>query len=611
MRQRLSAGKGGAAGVMGLVAAAAFGVAATLAPSGAIADGRVGMLELSGTPSGQPSPFAWLFGSGEPTLREYVQTIHRAANDPDLGTIVIRAKDAALTSAQIHEIGAALNKAREQGKRVVYFAENYSGADLLMGAYADHRLIQSGGGVFFPGLLMEEMYLADMLEWAGLKAQLVQVGDYKGANEMMTRSAPSRAWEDSITTLLDGMYSVLTTTLADGYRFDPGALEHAMGEVWFADGATAVNVGFLNAEVDLPELTEHLEGVLGGSFEWSDLDVGAGGPNIDTSNPFAMLQMLSRTPSHTPRRDTIAIVHVEGTIVDGDSSPASMFGGATAGSRTLRNALETVLEEDRIKGVVVRIDSPGGSAIASEVIWQGLQRVKSEKPVWISVGDMAASGGYYIAVGGDKIYANPSSIVGSIGVVGGKVAMGELYDKLRINVVTRSRGPMAEMFASAKPWDDRQLAVIRDKMAETYNLFASRVEAGRPGIDLSKTAEGRLFVGAQAVELRMIDAVGGLEDAITGLAGELGLSRYDVMHYPGPKSFDDFLKELTRGFGVRTPLDVRAAAGTTAGREMIASTLQEVLGEARWRQVRDAFNGVMLLRAEPVLLVTPRAIIVR
>ncbi|TVQ60634.1 MAG: signal peptide peptidase SppA [Phycisphaerales bacterium] len=571
---------------------------------------KVAMLEISGTPTGQPSPFNWLFGDAEPTLRDYVQSVRTAAGDASLDAIVVRLKDATLTTAQIHEIGAALNHAREHGKRVVLFAENYGGAELLLGAHADQRLIQSGGGVFFPGVLMEEMYLADMLEWAGVKAQLVQVGDYKGANETMTRTAPSKAWDDNITNLLDGIYGNLTTTLGRGMGMSSGEVEDALGKIWFADGATGVEAGVIDAEVDLAVLTDwlgsHMDAV---EIAWTDLEVGSGGSSIDTSNPFAIFQMLSRTPSHTPKRETIAIVHVEGAIMDGDSSAGSLFGGATAGSRTLRNALETVLAEDQIKGVIVRIDSPGGSAIASEVIWQGLERVKSEKPVWVSIGDMAASGGYYIAVGGDKIYANPSSIVGSIGVVGGKYAVGDLYDKLKINVVTRSRGPMAEMFASNQPWDERQQALIREKMAETYDLFASRVRSGRPSIDLDKTAEGRLFVGTQAVELGMVDAIGGLEETITDLAGELGLARYDVMHYPGPKSFDDFMKQLTRGFGV-------SAGGVQLGQgtgplDVVGAALRDTLGERRWSQVRDALNGALLLRDEPVILISPRALIFR
>src|SRR5690606_7120002 len=135
--------------------------------------------------------------------------------------------------------------------------------------------------------------------------------------------------------------------------------------------------------------------------------------------------------------------------------------------------------DDLIKGVIIRINSPGGSATASEVIWRGVQRVAAKKPVWVSVGSMAASGGYYIAVAGDKIYVTPSGIVGSIGVVGGKISMGGLYDLLHVNVVERARGPRADLFSSSQPWTDQQRAFVRDKMAETYDLFTRRVAQGR------------------------------------------------------------------------------------------------------------------------------------
>jgi protease-4 len=279
-----------------------------------------------------------------------------------------------------------------------------------------------------------------------------------------------------------------------------------------------------------------------------------------------------------------------------------VFGGGTqTGSRTVRNAIEGIIKEDDIEGVIIRINSPGGSAIASEVMWQGIERLREHKPVWVSVGNMAASGGYYVLSGGDKVYVNPSSVVGSIGVVGGKYALGDVYDKLKINVVERSRGPVSGLMSSSSPWNERQVGLIREEMTEVYDLFTSRVEAGRRGIDLDQTAEGRLFLGERAIELKMADEIGGIDDAINDLADELDLVDYDVVHYPEPPSFDQVLREMLGGF-MKAP---------SASINPIEATLRSVLGDDRYAAIVDQLNAMMLLRDEKVLLVSPHVFIVR
>ncbi len=583
-------------------------VAGLLSPVVLAAD-PVGLawLELSGTPTEQPGPFAWLGLDESETLRSLVERIDEVAYHDDVPGLVVRIKDAALGVTQIQELGQAIERLREAGKKVHLFAENYGTGELLLGSYADEVLIQSGGAVSLPGLYMEEMFLRDTMEWVGLRPDFVQVGAYKGAEEMFMNAAPSPAWEKNISSLLDGMYGNMRSMLMVGYGFDETELDRAMEQAWWATDQQAIELGLIDGAVDLPLLYDHLGEQYDGQIEVAvDLNEATTEVAFDTSNPFAILSLLSKKPTHKATSPTIAILHIDGAIIDGDSTPGGFMGGAQVGSRTIRNAIEDILEQDMIKGVVVRIDSPGGSAIASEVIWQGLQRLKEDKPVWVSVGSMAASGGYYIAVGGSKIYANSSSIVGSIGVVGGKIAMGGLYDKLHINVVERTRGPMASIESSTTPWSEAQRALVRERMTETYDQFVGHVKEGRPGIDISKTAEGRLFVGTDAIDLKMVDAIGGLDDAIYELADEVGLDDFEVMDFPGPKSFSEMIEEMFGGF-VQAP-------GVMLGRAQlntVATTLREVLGPQRFEMVRDAINAGMQLRHEPVLLTMPRVIMVR
>ncbi len=563
----------------------------------------IAVLELSGTPAEMDAGFTWL-GEGADTLLGLVNTIDTLAYDDEFSGILIRLKDSAMGTTQIEELGQAIERFKSEGKSVHLFAEGYNTPDLLLGSFADEVILQSGGFVSFPGLHMEEMFLADTLSWIGVKAQLVQVGAYKGANEQMTRSAPSPEWDENISGLLDSMYSNIRTMVKDGRDLNDRQLDQAMEIAWTADGDDAIEAGLIDFVVDLPDLNDHLEDFYDADVSWVKDPYAVNSPQMDFTNPLSFLSMLGEDTALHIDHPTIAVLHINGTIIDGDSSSGGMFGGGqSVGSRTIRNSIEAILKEDLIEGVIVRIDSPGGSAIASEVMWQGIERLKTEKPVWVSVGGMAASGGYYVLAAGDKVFVNPSSVVGSIGVVGGKYAMGELYEKAQIRIVERSRGPMGGLFSASKPWDASQLKVIREQMTETYDLFTSRVTQGRDGIVLSETAEGRLFLGSDAVKLHMADEIGGLDDAINELAAEREMGDFDVVHYPQPPSFEESIGNMLGGF--------LQAPGMSVGNAQLEMTLRSLLGDRRYESVVETLNGLALLRDESVLLISPKALIIR
>jgi protease IV len=576
----------------------------------AVAADTVALLEIDGALHEQPSPLAWLSGNeGHVTLSDVVGAIRKVAAGDGYAGLVIRLKDAALTTTQTQEIGAAIREARKAGKKVHVFSESFGTPDLLLASYADEVLGMTGGPVMMMGMHAEEMFLADTLAWAGLKAEFVQVGDYKGANEMMVNTKPSKAWDQNINQLMDSLYANLRGTLKSNRKMDDAKLDAAMSSLWLADSDDAIKAGLVDGPLDYPELLAHLDKTYGREMQVDDEILGGEAVSMDMANPFAMLAKLSQKPDTTPKGPTIAVLHIDGAIVDGDSTSGGFMGGeGTVGSRTIRRMIEDLIEEDLIKGVVVRINSPGGSATASEVIYQGLKKLSAKKLVWVSVGSMAASGGYYSAVGGSKIYVNPSSIVGSIGVVGGRISMDGLYKMLKVNVVDRSRGPRAEMFRSTSPWSAEEIATVKGKMTETYEQFTARVSAGRPGIDLSKTAEGRLFTGDKAVELKMADAIGGLDEAVRDLAKEVGVEDPDVMHYPGPKSIPEMIEEM---FGQYAAMP-GAAGGALAGSSLsgIDAAGRELFGDA-WVQVRQGMRATLQLRKEPVILMTPSVLMVK
>ncbi len=589
--------------------ALAFSLATT---SVATAEATVGWIEIKGGLAEKPDQFAWLTGSSKPTLSDVVTAINTAAERDDLDGLVLRLREPAFTTTHIEELGQAMLEFREAGKQIHVFTEIYGPGELILGSYADEVIIQTGGAVSFPGIHVEEMFLADTLAWLGVKMDFVQIGAYKGASEQLGNNAPSKAWDENISQLLDSLYGAMCDHITEGRDISQQELTDAMKTLWYASGADAIEAGLIDLEIDRLDLTAHLEDVYRGDVSYdTDLVTEGDGLGIDAmSNPFAMLQILTQQPDHKPKRSTIAVLDIDGAIIDGDSKPGGLFGGdGSVGSLTIREALKKIEDESLIKGVVVRIDSPGGSAIASDSIWMGLRRVAEKKPVWISVGSMAASGGYYIAVAGERIYVNPSSIVGSIGVVGGKPVLGGAYDKLKINVVPRDRGPAASLMSTLEPWTAQQHDLVRERMTETYDVFVDRVRAGRSGIDIDKTAEGRLFAGDKAIDLDMADEIGGLDVAIRDLAAEINLSegRYDVMHYPGPKSIDELLSDLLGGFSASAPGVESQGGGLLMGAAL--DTLRQLVGERSWSSLSTSLEAMWQLRREPVLLTSPRVLL--
>ena len=598
----------------GLSAVSLSALAGTAAAAG---DTKLAMIELDGGLAEQPGPLAWLLGPGKKhTLADVVNTLHECAHDDSVKGVVIRLKDIHLGATQTEELGSAIKAVRAAGKKVHVFSESFDNSDLELGSYADEILLQPGGPVSLTGIYGEEMFLADTLAWLGLKAEMVQIGDYKGADEQMMNNKPSPAWDQNINQLLDSLYAHRRDKIKSGRKLDDTKLDAAMKDLWMADGPAAEKAGILDAEVDYPDLLEHLDKVYGTEVTITDDLLSDDKPKLDISNPFAILGKLMQKPDTHAGKPSIAVLHIEGVIVDGDSSSGGIMGGeGSTGSRTIKQAIEDILEEDNIKGVIVRINSPGGSAVASEMIWQGIKKLEKSKPVWVSVGNMAASGGYYCAVSGQKIYANPTSILGSIGVVGGKIDMTGLLSMLKVNVVPRSRGPMPSLFRTAGPWTPEEFAMVKHKMTETYNLFTKRVTAGRPGIELGKTAEGRLFTGDKALGLKMADKIGGFHDCLTDLATELKLGDdYGVMSYPGPKSIPEMLEDT---FGVAAPnlnFGTHAASPNwraATGLAELAAMAREIVGPQAWPQVEQAIDSALQLRKEPVLLVAPSVLIVR
>lgn len=310
-----------------------------------------------------------------------------------------------------------------------------------------------------------------------------------------------------------------------------------------------------------------------------------------------LLATLNRKPAPATR-PAVAVVYAEGTIQDG-SGGTSLLGEEVIGSDSMRKTMRMASRDPNVKAIVLRIDSPGGSALASEVIWQAIRRVSKEtgKPIIVSIGSMAASGGYYLASAGDYIFADKSAIIGSIGVVGGKFVFKDLYEKIGLTNEPFTQGRNADLFSSSSPFNDRQRRMIRTWMQQTYDQFTQRVMTTRQGKikDIDKVARGRIFLATQARELGMIDEFGGTTDAIAYAAKKAGLDegKYDIQMLPAPKSI---LEMLTGDDEAATPIRPQMSL-TNPALLALPAPMRKMLGQQ--------YQMMQLMEKRPVVLMTP------
>ncbi|MBI1338395.1 MAG: signal peptide peptidase SppA [Phycisphaera sp.] len=572
---------------------------------------RVGWIEITGPIEDRPDPNAWMREEKNPSMRTIVQQVLTVANNDNYAGLVISLDQTELSTAQVQEIADAIAAARAKGKHVMVYSESYDLRSYLLACAADEILLLNKGSLELAGLGMEEMYYAGLLEKIGVKADFVQVGKFKGAADPFIGTQPSPEWDQNINALLDDIYDQALSRIANARKMSREQVEAAMKDSWTLDDKGYVARGLVDKLVDR-DLTQATGDAFGEDFDW-DTTMGVTQAPMKMDNPFFIFQMLLKGAKQEVRRNSIAVIHADGEIHSGDSSfagpvpvapRAGLFGGASIGSRTITETLADVRDNELVKGVILRIDSPGGSALASEVMWQAIRDCAKEKPVYISVSSLAASGGYYMACAGDKIYVEPTSIVGSIGVVSGKMVLGGLYEKIGLSITTRARGPMADIYSSVTPFSEEQRAAMLAAASRIYDQFLDRVTKGRDKkiANLDNVAQGRVFTGRQAVLNGLADQIGGLDQAVKDMAEKVGLAEgaYDIVDLPEPPSFAEILDSM-----------IGLQAGPGLDQLATARTAQSLLGPEAWQQVRTGLAGLMLLKKEPVLTLMPYALRVK
>ena len=338
-------------------------------------------------------------------------------------------------------------------------------ADYLLACACDQIIMPESGNLMLPGVRAEVMFYKQLFDKLGIQADMLQVGDFKGAAEPYTRSGMSDAFRQQYELVIDDLYDQMVDTIATDRNLKRDEVEQAIDQGLFT-AAQAEESGL----IDLVAYEDESQGEMKKSLAADTLLIvrDYGRKKVDTdfsgmSGMFKFFELLggSSSKSRASRAEKIAVVYAVGAIMSGRSQ-SDLFGSQSLGSDTLVAALRQAEKDETVAGIVLRIDSPGGSALASDMIWRQVRECK--KPIVASMGDVAASGGYYIAMGCDKIVAEPGTLTGSIGVVGGKLAMSGLMNKVGLTTDVISRGKNSGLFSSSEPFSDSEREVFRKSM---------------------------------------------------------------------------------------------------------------------------------------------------
>lgn len=571
----------------------------------------VPVFRLEGAVTEQPTDDTFsIAGGSKLSLKEIVARLNRAAEDPQVKAIVLLADDATVGTAQKEELRQAMAQFRAAGKDI------YSHSDSMqMGGYAllcgaTRLSVVPTGDLWVTGMYGEAMYLRGLLDQLGVQPDFLTCGPYKSAAELFMRKSPSEEAHAMQNWLFDGIFETYVKMIAKGR-----GVAVAKAKEWIDNGPYSAEkakaAGLIDAVEHRQDFEAHLKSKLGEGVAFDHKYGEKASAKIDLSSPFAVFKILgdamNEVKAAKSTKSAIAVIYVEGAISVGKSSPSPF--GATDGaySTDIRKALDEAAADDSVKAVVLRVNSPGGSAVASEIILDATRRVKAKKPLVVSMGDVAGSGGYYVACASDTIFADEATITSSIGVVSGKLVTNGMWNKLGLSFTPYSRGKNSGMLASDHPFTPSEKAKMQEYMDEIYGVFKGHVVANR-GAKLKKPidelAGGRVFTGKQALELGLVDKIGTMQDAVKHVASAANLSDYDVRVVPEPKNMIQQIMESAGG-GTNDPKKLHAGPSIID----LAMPHLTTLDPKRMRLVRSALRQLETLRQEGVSLTMPEYLV--
>jgi protease-4 len=487
-------------------------------------DGGVLVWEVGGDLNEERDDSFWgqVRRGGAMTMPEVLFSLYRAAEDDRITGLMLDLRGASFDWAKVEEIRGAIQNFHDHGKPVVAYMDGGGTRDYALAAAADRIVLSPEANLMVLGISAELAFMRDTLEKLGMKADFVHVGAYKSAPERMTRSSASDANREMITSIVDDRYDALLDMLATSRGVDRGVvagwIDQGMFDAWNA------------LEVGLADTVMYIDDLMDDSFSDEDITY--------------LSDYSLDLPSGRSAEYEVAVVFVTGVIMPG-TSRFDNFQGKLAGSETVVEQLQSVGEDEDIDAVILRVDSPGGSALASDLIWNEIRKVQENKPVIVSMSGLAASGGYYVSCLGDSIFADPGTLTGSIGVYAGKMDRSGMYRKIGVNREFITRGENALLFSDEGGFTAAQRELIQEQMDNFYERFLDKVATGR-GMTrdaVHEVAQGRVWTGRQGLDVGLVDGLGGLRRSLDSAKWMLGL---DLSEKVNLRTFGNELSLLER-----------------------------------------------------------------
>lgn len=503
---------------------------------------KVVKLTLTGDiPEGPSTP--GMFGELKPSLATLVGRLDSAAADNEVRAVWLQIGNLGIGRGKINELRGAIARVRKAGKPVYGELTTAETGEYLLAAACDQVVMPSSGMLVVPGVRMEVTFCKGLLDKLGLQFDALQMGKYKGAAEPLARNEMSKPLRESLDALVGDVYDNMIATIAADRRLKDYQVRTFIDQGLFT-AADAKRTGLIDDVLYSDQIEEAIKQRL--KADAIDIVTKYKVKKIDTDfsgfgGMMKFMELLmggkqSAAPSQKPK---IAVVYAVGPIVEGKTNN-DMFGSSSIGSTSMVAALRKANDDPKVAAVVLRIDSPGGSATASDLIWR--ETVRTKKPLIASMSDVAGSGGYYIAMGAKKIFAAPETLTGSIGVIGGKLVTGGLNNKIGLNTEVISRGANSGSLSTLKPFTPEERKAWLGLLEETYRQFVGKAADGRkmPYGKLEGMAQGRVYTGRMAKKLGLVDEIGTLQDAIVAAKLSAGLKAdtdIELLVLPEQKSF--------------------------------------------------------------------------
>jgi protease-4 len=481
------------------------------------------------TGTSEVNPFSGLFEESQ-GLDEILHAITVAKDDERIKGISINNNFIIAGLAQTQTLRKALTEFKEKGKFVYAYGDFYTQKDYYLASVADSVFINPVGVLDFKGLSSEVLFFKDLQDKTGIKMEVIRHGKYKSAVEPYLENEMSDANREQIKELIQSLWNSMVAEISN----DRNISEQDLNSIADTLGGRTPKYAKLSGLLDEVIFYDEYESKLANALaieESAEIDY----INLDDYTKYANKKVLKSG------KDKIAVIFAQGEIFYGEGGPDII------GQGIINKALIKARKDDKVKAIVLRVNSPGGSALTSDIIWREVELTKAIKPVIVSMGNVAASGGYYIAAGAHKIFAEPTTITGSIGVFGTVPNVSELAGDIGINAEQVGTNKNAVDYSLFEPMTDRFRNQVQEGIEDTYETFLERVAQGR-NITIAQAdslAQGRVWSGVDAKRLGLVDELGTLEDAIEAAANMVELSSYGIKKFPKYKSgFERFMEDL-------------------------------------------------------------------